>query len=252
MKTTSLIIAALLFSTSLVIAQNEKKPMKVRIKKVQLVNGVEKVIDTTFTTNDPALIIKDLPELNLDVVKSTAGESTIITEDIAVGELLLTEEMQWLQSELGELKPQPNSGECKKIVMVETSSETSDEHTKAGPKKLTKIIIKTHKVLDPTKEELKLLGINDTEYNPSLELRELSFAPNPSNGITGIELVLPKKGPTTISVYNINGALVYEDKLGDFTGRYQKQLDLSAQPKGIYFLRVEQNDAYITKKLIIE
>lgn len=253
MKTTSFIIATLLFSGSLLLAQNEKKPVTVRIKKVQNVNGVVKVMDTTFTTSDPALIPKDLPQINPEMFKPVGGAATLITEDISIDQQPQVPEMEWLETELAEdLKNIPNEATSKKIIIVETSGETNEENLKAGPKQLTKVIIKTHKVVDPTKEELKLLGKNERTAGAPLELRELSFAPNPSNGITGIDLILPKKGPTTISVYNLNGVLVYEEKLEDFTGRYQKQLDLSHQPKGIYFLSVTQNEENITKKLIIE
>lgn len=253
MKTTTFIIAALLFSSTLLLAQNEKKQVTIRIKKVQIVNGVEKVMDTTFTTTDQDVIVKDLPQVNIQMLKAPEGVPAVITEDISIDELPQSEEMEWLQTELGEeLKKMPNEASCKQIIIVESNTETSDENSKASPKKLTKVIIRTQKVTDPTKEELKLLGKSENTQVPPLELRELSFAPNPSNGITGIELVLPKKGPTTISVYNLNGVLVYEEKLEDFTGRYQKQLDLSQQPKGIYFLSVTQNDESITKKLILE
>ncbi|MBL7902353.1 MAG: T9SS type A sorting domain-containing protein [Bacteroidia bacterium] len=253
MKTTSFIIAILLFSGSLLLAQNEKKPVTIRVKKVLHVNGVEKVLDTTFTTSDPVLMLKDLPEMNLEMVTPAEGGPTLITEDISLDKLPQVPEMEWLQTELGEeFNKMPNDPASKKIIMIETSCETNDGNSKAGPKKLTKVIIKTHKMVDPTNEELKLLGKNESSANAPLELRELSFAPNPSNGITGIDLILPKKGPTTISVYNINGELVFEEKLENFSGRYQKQLDLSHQPKGIYFLSVTQNDENITKKLILE
>ncbi|MGZ4088796.1 MAG: hypothetical protein ACXVPD_15085, partial [Bacteroidia bacterium] len=47
---------ALLLSVALAPAQTEKKQATVRIKKVQNINGVETVTDTTYTTDDASAI----------------------------------------------------------------------------------------------------------------------------------------------------------------------------------------------------
>ena len=67
-----LITCALLLAGFAVMAQNnEKKQATVRIKKVENINGVEKITDTTYTTDDPDMII------------SGYDQSKIVTEDIS-------------------------------------------------------------------------------------------------------------------------------------------------------------------------
>ena len=40
--------------------------------------------------------------------------------------------------------------------------------------------------------------------------------------------------------------------LQDFIGEYTKQIDLTKNAKGIYFLEIKTNDGIINKKLILE
>jgi hypothetical protein len=47
------------------------------------------------------------------------------------------------------------------------------------------------------------------------------------------------------------GELINED-LQQFIGEYTKQIGLSNNAKGIYFLEIETNDGVINKKLILQ
>ncbi len=253
MKTTNIIITTLLFSSMLVISQNEKKPVKVRMKKVENINGIEKVTDTTFTTTD-YYSIDGIPEME-ENEKKMKSQMEIITMN-SNGEVD-TKKMNWTRLEMEEqltkaLKEENLKSGERMIIDIEKENEGT-ENEKVGPKKYSKVIIIKHiDVVDLNDEELKLIGQNTSKADQKLELMDVNLIPNPSNGITGISLFLPKKGPTTIRVYNLNGQLIHEDHLNDFTGKYSKQLDLSAQPKGIYFLHVRQNNESVTKKIILE
>jgi len=250
MKTTSFIIAVLLFSSGIILAQNDKKPMKVRVKKVENFNGVERITDTTYTTTD-YISMKDLPK-DIEMIKgidSLEKEDIVQTFKVQSAQMLELENMDWIGIESGNGAEKSQS---QKVIIMECD-DSNGENTKQSPKKNTKVIIIRHiEVLDLTNEELKLIGKNGKDQSASLDIKDLSLAPNPSSGSLEISLFLPKKGLTTISVYNLEGKLIHEEKLNDFTGRYQKQLDLSSNPKGIYFLNVSQNKESITKKLILE
>lgn len=261
MKTTSFIIAALLFSSGLLLAQNEKKPVKVRIKKVENINGVQKTTDTTFTTSEwdtLQAIPKGMQMARIQKSDKPGEKELFILEDISMDSMQDLKELEWvtetLNKDLEGLNEKAGKGASTKVIIVDSELEEPDaENTKHSPKNYTKVIvIKKIEVLDPSKEELKQIGKMDNTAKAELEIQELNLAPNPSNGHTEISLVLPKKGNTTISVYSIDGKKIYEEKLNDFTGKYHKQLDLSANPKGIYFLNVRQNHESITKKLIVQ
>ena len=49
----------------------------------------------------------------------------------------------------------------------------------------------------------------------------------------------------------VGGELINED-LQQFIGEYTKQIGLSDNAKGIYFLEIETNDGVINKKLILQ
>lgn len=272
MKTTQFLLAALLLSTGIIFAQNEKKPMTVRIKKVEKINGVEKVTDTTYTTTDYNSVMMiskpgetEFEKISQNVISITmnAGEAGSM-ETITIhhpGEEAnknLDSEMQWITSDIGmdfsesDKVTKGEKNEQRIVIQRETDEELNGTE-KASPKKIQKVIIirKIH-VTEPTREELKSIGQHNSVQSEKIGLKELEFAPNPSNGITGLTLVMATKGPTDLTIYNINGQLIYREDLGDFTGRYSKELDLSGSPKGIYFLKVTQNNESITKKLILE
>ena len=49
----------------------------------------------------------------------------------------------------------------------------------------------------------------------------------------------------------VAGELINED-LQQFIGEYTKQIGLSDNAKGVYFLEIETNDGVINKKLILQ
>src|SRR6218665_183709 len=69
MKTTLLSGALLFFYAGLLSAQSQQKKATVHIKKVEKVNGVEKITDTTYTTYNPS-------EIKLDGGNATVREWT--------------------------------------------------------------------------------------------------------------------------------------------------------------------------------
>ena len=55
-----------------------------------------------------------------------------------------------------------------------------------------------------------------------------------------------------IRVLNVIGEELISDNLEQFIGEYTKQIDLTNNAKGIYFLEIETNDGMINKKLILQ
>jgi len=51
---------------------------------------------------------------------------------------------------------------------------------------------------------------------------------------------------------NVIGEELISDNLEQFIGEYTKQINLSENAKGIYFLEIETNDGVINKKLILQ
>jgi Secretion system C-terminal sorting domain len=78
--------------------------------------------------------------------------------------------------------------------------------------------------------------------NPSIMI-----FPNPNNGIFNIQLT--NSGSIgDASVYNNLGQAVYQSKITD----RRSSIDLSSQPKGIYFIKVQSADRVYTEKVVVE
>ena len=77
--------------------------------------------------------------------------------------------------------------------------------------------------------------------------------PNPANGYLEIEITpstlggfIPQGG-TELKIYDALGASVFKSLILT----HKSQIDLSSQPKGIYFIQLNSENGIITKKLII-
>jgi hypothetical protein len=67
--------------------------------------------------------------------------------------------------------------------------------------------------------------------------------PNPSNGITNLNVDVKQAGNISISVVNILGKTVYKNKINNTSaGNYVRTIDLSNEASGIYFAKVSVND----------
>jgi hypothetical protein len=55
-----------------------------------------------------------------------------------------------------------------------------------------------------------------------------------------------------IRILNLIGEELISDNLEQFIGEYTKQIDLTNNAKGIYFLEIETEDGMINKKLILQ
>jgi hypothetical protein len=123
------------------------------------------------------------------------------------------------------------------------------------------ILKKRIEVLDIEKEELTLKeGNEETTISiiiedavpGTLQVDNLQFSPNPNDGKFNISFDLPEKAKTVIRIFDASNKEIYKEDLGKFSGRYSKQIDISENPKGIYFLQITQNDKAVNKKIVIQ
>jgi hypothetical protein len=78
---------------------------------------------------------------------------------------------------------------------------------------------------------------------------EMEIFPNPSNGVFTIHSSLAKNEEQFIEVYNVLGATVHtsaKSKLSAYT------IDLSAQPKGMYVVKVYRGEKCTTRRIIVQ
>lgn len=238
--------------------QTEQKQATVRIKKIETVNGVKKVTDTTYTTNDlSSIMVKDgtvditgvpgeINDENIKVmIRENAGNRKMITGDKELDQQLEVEVENALK-EAGIDKTSLSNGQ--KIVII-----NKDESDSSGRKRvlIKKTVIKKMDACDANENELKQLGQTGVT-DRKLEVADMNLYPNPNTGKFNLAFNLPKKGDTEISVLNSEGKAVYKESLPAFSGNYDKEIDISKNAKGIYFVKVEQGKHSQVKKIVME
>ena len=100
-------------------------------------------------------------------------------------------------------------------------------------------------------DKLKALGVNMPVIN-NLRLEKINLYPNPSKGMFKLQFDLPEKGQTEVKVFNSAGRTIYEYELGNFSGDFSDEVDISQNGTGTYFLQIRQGEKYASKKIILQ
>lgn len=252
---TQTILSTLLLGTSLLTAQTTEKPVTVKVKKIEIINGVERISDTTYTVNS-SLIMKHSDSLRGKVlINSGSSNVTVISGDPgpSVAAFVKTGSDKNLDDMLQQVLKDAASGKTgdnSEVMIMNLESDMKDEN---GEKKPAHVLIyKKVKVSTLTEEDSKLLGSKAGIADDKLSINRLSFYPNPSSGRFTLTFNLPEKGTTEVSVLNMEGKSIYTETLKDFSGDYSREIDISANPKGVYFIKVKQGQHAQIRKIISE
>jgi len=146
-------------------------------------------------------------------------------------------------------------GEGKKKFIQITESVDVEEMEEGGEKRKIVRVMTMVMLKDVSDEEMDIVarsGLDVNELETSLELEELSFHPNPNNGLFALRFKTSRKASLDIRISDINGKLVYNEKASRFKGTYEKEIDLTNQPKGVYFLSIVHGKEMTAKKIVIE
>jgi len=76
-------------------------------------------------------------------------------------------------------------------------------------------------------------------------IANLASYPNPSRDLFNISFTSEEIQNLKVRVLNIIGEELINENLEQFIGVYTKQIDLTKNAKGIYFLEIETNDGVI-------
>jgi len=91
-------------------------------------------------------------------------------------------------------------------------------------------------------------GFPTAVKNVSLE-SSFTVYPNPATNKISIENHNNLQGETTICIFNMNGALLQQEK---FQSQTLIEMDVSAMAKGIYLLKIQTKAGFETKKLVVQ
>ncbi len=90
------------------------------------------------------------------------------------------------------------------------------------------------------------LGVNEIALDENI----VTVFPNPSEGKFQLAINNEQLASGAIKIYNVLG-----ESIGNWQGAMGKKeiaVDLTAQPKGVYFMKIQNGNYFVTKKLIIQ
>ncbi len=80
----------------------------------------------------------------------------------------------------------------------------------------------------------------------------MKIYPNPSRNTFNISFISEEVQQLKVRVLNLVGKEIINDNLEQFVGEYTKQIDLTRNARGIYFLEIETKNGIVNKKLLLQ
>lgn len=93
---------------------------------------------------------------------------------------------------------------------------------------------------------------NAVGINANSKITAFSVTPNPSKGLVNLSIKGLSNGTLNVQVIDQLGRVVWTKTYDDNSNQIKKELDLSALPKGSYFIKANLGEASEVQKLIIE
>jgi hypothetical protein len=78
----------------------------------------------------------------------------------------------------------------------------------------------------------------------------IQISPNPTNAGATLNLDNSRPGRYSLSLYNAVGQKIQQENLDLVQGVQSHWIDLSEQPKGIYFLQLSNGQQLLTRKIL--
>lgn len=86
---------------------------------------------------------------------------------------------------------------------------------------------------------------------PAADEKKLLVYPNPSTGIVHIDINGFEGRKTELRILNVIGSVIYRESLTELNERFTKTLDLSKFASGLYYVKLESDNASEMRKLVI-
>jgi hypothetical protein len=94
-------------------------------------------------------------------------------------------------------------------------------------------------------------AVASTTSRPVADEKKLLVYPNPSSGIVHIDINGFEGRKTELRILNVIGSVIYRESLTELNDRYTKTLDLSKFASGLYYVKLETDNASEMRKLVI-
>jgi len=152
-----------------------------------------------------------------------------------------------------------NTGDSSKVVVICKTNGNTNQNTEKvinvnsnGRKIMIITKCNIQKLSETDKTNLQKSGVKLDTKKQELQLDNLEFYPNPSSGKINLIFTSDSKETTYIKIYDINGKTIYSEKVKNFDGNYNKEINLSDNQKGIYFLHITSGKSAATRKIMLQ
>ena len=98
------------------------------------------------------------------------------------------------------------------------------------------------------KDLLKRKGVANLDQQ--LELEGLELFPNPAYGPVHLRFAVAARGDLAVDLHNAAGERVYHETITDFSGSYDRTIDLGGKAPGTYYVVIAQNGRTLLRKLV--
>lgn len=103
------------------------------------------------------------------------------------------------------------------------------------------------KVVQPTETR----ELSKIENHKKLKLNDFKAFPNPTSGFVNISFE-GKSSPIVVQLSDISGRTIFKETLNNFTGSFNRDIDLSQAQKGQFILYVIQDQKVFTESVIVQ
>ena len=87
--------------------------------------------------------------------------------------------------------------------------------------------------------------------NPNNKVELLQISPNPNDGNLAVELNLIEEGLSTLSIYNSDGQLMFEQSINGSTGKIELNIDTKEYGNGLYFVSLQTPTIRKVKQMVV-
>jgi subtilisin-like proprotein convertase family protein len=86
---------------------------------------------------------------------------------------------------------------------------------------------------------------------PGVDESDFSIVPNPNSGVFSVQYTSPTAGDVAITVHDIRGRKVFENKYTN-TGMFIQNISLNSAETGIYLVTVQDGNKKMVKKIVVQ
>ena len=91
------------------------------------------------------------------------------------------------------------------------------------------------------------VGVNENEY-----MDNLSIYPNPATTTVNVSFNLSNSQNMNLRLTDMAGKVVFSQQYDNLKGAFNKDIDVSAYSKGVYFLKLISSEGNITQKIVLQ